>query len=228
MKKNLLLLLFICFSLSINAQIQFKDATCQTSFAANDTIYLENEIAFAYNLFNAGSNQINCKLEIVELQLPNGNNYLTMCSSGACYPITEPRVITNSQTIEPNSCTTDLKDIEYSNGNATTRLFVRIKATNLNNTNDTASLCFMYPAPSANINFSKNHKISIFPNPVSNFIYINFDSKKIENAQIINSNGQLSATFELENKSTMVDISYLPKGLYLLKIDNSIQKIIKK
>lgn len=227
MKKNLLLLLFVGLSFTINAQIKFRDANCQTNYNNNDTIYLQDEIAFVYNLYNSNNSQINCKLEIVELSIPTNSNYVTMCAGVSCFPISEPRVLVNSQTIEANSCSTDFKDIEYSNGTATTPFFIRIKATNLNNTKDTAFLCFMYPAPNVSLNISNNTNLLISPNPANDLLILNAKENNLKNGQILNSKGQIVTIFSIENNSTIIDISNLPKGIYFVKIEKSVQKFIK-
>jgi len=227
MIKNLLLLLLVIINFTTFAQIQFRDSICQNSFSQNDTVYLENEVPYKYQLYNGNGNQINCKLEIIELSLPANSGYLTMCANNSCLLITAPRTIFNSQTIAANSCATDLKDIEYSQGNATDNLFLRLKATNLSNANDTATLCFIYPAPSTGINILGNAQIAIFPNPANDFIFINIKENKSKIGQIFNINGQIIATFIINNP-TKVNISNLQKGIYFVKTENNIQKFVKQ
>ncbi len=70
-------------------------------------------------------------------------------------------------------------------------------------------------------------KLTIFPNPVKNTLYINADDKEYY-YQIYNVSGQLVKQGKFENKQT--DLSSLLSGAYLVRINNSetIVKIIKE
>ena len=81
-----------------------------------------------------------------------------------------------------------------------------------------------------NLGTNENNKteISIYPNPVNDYLNINSD-KKISAISITDLTGK--TLFEGTNLNK-IDVNHLPKGLYLIKIktDNSesIQKFIKK
>ncbi|MGC4130394.1 MAG: T9SS type A sorting domain-containing protein [Bergeyella sp.] len=78
----------------------------------------------------------------------------------------------------------------------------------------------------ANITLSKN--ISIYPNPVSDFINIK-SSEKIKSAEIFDMSGKTVAKF---NNTQNLDVSTLEKGVYVIKISTekgvNQQKFIKK
>lgn len=77
----------------------------------------------------------------------------------------------------------------------------------------------------------KNAVIETYPNPVSDLLYIDF--KGIANSggflSILNTDGQTLKTKEIsENKLVPIDISDLPKGIYLCRyFNNSEIKTIK-
>lgn len=69
-------------------------------------------------------------------------------------------------------------------------------------------------------------EISVYPNPADDIVNVVGDSKKIE---LIEINGQL---MEIEVKNKQIDISNLPSGVYLMRIESSegihYKKLIKK
>lgn len=63
-------------------------------------------------------------------------------------------------------------------------------------------------------------KYLFYPNPVSNFIYLNtyFSGKDNKIIEIYSLNGKLVFNEEIESNKDYIDLSLLPKGNYLLKI----------
>ncbi|GAB0156350.1 hypothetical protein CHRYSEOSP005_16140 [Chryseobacterium sp. Alg-005] len=74
----------------------------------------------------------------------------------------------------------------------------------------------------------KADKITVYPNPVKNVLYINASGDRGYYYQIYNMSGQLVKTGKFENKQT--DLSALVTGTYLMRINNeeTIVKIIKE
>lgn len=72
------------------------------------------------------------------------------------------------------------------------------------------------------------NKISLFPNPVKDILYINASDKMSYYYQIYNVSGQIVRSGKFENGKT--DVSMLSSGVYLVRINNSeeIVKIIKQ
>jgi hypothetical protein len=72
------------------------------------------------------------------------------------------------------------------------------------------------------------NKISLFPNPVKDILYINTPEKDGYYYQIYNVSGQLVRSGKFENGKT--DLSALSSGIYLVRINNAeeIVKIIKQ
>jgi len=73
--------------------------------------------------------------------------------------------------------------------------------------------------------------ISISPNPVRNKIYINMKQSEQEEFSIINMQGSTIYAQTLNNDKSVIDISFLNSGIYMVKISGNqkvaIQKIIK-
>ncbi|MFP3596178.1 T9SS type A sorting domain-containing protein [Chryseobacterium sp. SIMBA_029] len=74
----------------------------------------------------------------------------------------------------------------------------------------------------------KENRISVFPNPVKNMLYIKATQEKGYFYQIYNMAGQMIKSGKFENEKT--DLSSLISGIYLIRINNSetIVKIIKE
>ncbi|MBL7909894.1 MAG: T9SS type A sorting domain-containing protein [Bacteroidia bacterium] len=80
---------------------------------------------------------------------------------------------------------------------------------------------------SINKNFTQNAEIKVYPNPVNNKLTIVTNS--IEKQIIIyNSLGEISFMIEINNERTEVDLTSIPNGIYFIKINNTIKKIIKE
>ena len=66
-------------------------------------------------------------------------------------------------------------------------------------------------------------KIILYPNPSQDYIYINFD-EEIWKLQIINLNGE---KINIKPTNSVIDISFLSKGIYILNFNNRFIKFIK-
>lgn len=73
-----------------------------------------------------------------------------------------------------------------------------------------------------------SNKISIYPSPFSNILYISTTENKEYNFQIFNVLGQLVRSGHFINNQT--DLSSLSAGVYVIRINNSeaVAKIIKQ
>ena len=73
-------------------------------------------------------------------------------------------------------------------------------------------------------------KIKVFPNPATN--YVNLDLSRLETQQvkisILDILGKTITTFHYEEKSPIIDISYLNSGLYFLKVEQRNLNVILK
>lgn len=72
------------------------------------------------------------------------------------------------------------------------------------------------PAPVA-VNDRNDFEFSIYPNPAENFIFLNTDLRNFQ-SEIFTVEGQKAAVFSNQKK---LDLSFLPKGFYFLKIIDS-------
>ena len=76
-----------------------------------------------------------------------------------------------------------------------------------------------------NIN-SATEPVKVYPNPASGMLYLEGSQSEGSDLQLYSVNGQVVATKTLTGKD-MVDISYLPEGLYFYTItdkNNSVQR----
>ena len=61
-------------------------------------------------------------------------------------------------------------------------------------------------------------QLNIYPNPATNYFIIEANSNLIESAALLNDLGQQVKTISLTNNISRVDVSDLPKGMYLVQI----------
>jgi hypothetical protein len=71
-----------------------------------------------------------------------------------------------------------------------------------------------------------NFNIQIFPNPVSDLLNVK-SSDKIERLEILDLNGRIIAQLSTMNKEAQISVSALPKGIYLLRTGDKVQKFVK-
>lgn len=73
----------------------------------------------------------------------------------------------------------------------------------------------------------KNFKVSVFPNPTSQFITIKIENVKGETYQLFDINGKVVSTGRLTSASSKVDLSGLANGTFILSISNNKNKQLK-
>lgn len=69
---------------------------------------------------------------------------------------------------------------------------------------------------------------TVYPNPTTNTVYINSTSHEIKGVSIYGIDGsKISESTPLSTEFTSVDFSFLPNGVYILKINNVSHRIVK-
>lgn len=93
------------------------------------------------------------------------------------------------------------------------------------------SVYFQFDSESVGIkdnNISNTHHLSVYPNPTTGKLIINNEGLTIENIEIYDVVGRLLQSKIVNLQSEIVlDISHLANGIYYLKIDDFVYKIIK-
>jgi hypothetical protein len=69
-------------------------------------------------------------------------------------------------------------------------------------------------------------RITVYPNPCSDRIYVNLD--EVQKVELYNMNGLLLEMIQPDDTHFMLDLQQYPAGMYLLKVGNGVQKIMKK
>lgn len=88
------------------------------------------------------------------------------------------------------------------------------------------NLRFAINKTTVGINNEKTNEINIFPNPSSNYLFI--ESKNIDKYEIYNSIGQLLIQGELITGINKIELQDVNSGILFIKTGNKIHKIIKQ
>ena len=74
-----------------------------------------------------------------------------------------------------------------------------------------------------------NEGIKVYPNPVQNSFKIDYRGHEIETLTLYNSQGQLIKELRIESEGiTETNISHLPSGVYILRINHTMMRRIVK
>ena len=80
------------------------------------------------------------------------------------------------------------------------------------------------------LHLSKSNSITVYPNPVSNMTTLSFSNNTLLNTQavLIDIQGKRIKQFIIRNYQEQIDMSHLPGGMYILKLDDGTAiKLIK-
>jgi len=75
---------------------------------------------------------------------------------------------------------------------------------------------------------SLENSLSVFPNPCSNFVYVNNADKKEFSIQLMNSNGMILKEEKNNDAKLRIDLSEQTPGIYFLKLSNENESLVKK
>ena len=79
-----------------------------------------------------------------------------------------------------------------------------------------------------NVNFRTLSRSSIFPNPTGNALIVQHANDQAGSLELVTINGEVMKTFLLDMLSTELDLSDIPKGIYVLRIKNQTGQIIER
>lgn len=71
-----------------------------------------------------------------------------------------------------------------------------------------------------------NNKFSIYPNPFTNMISIDFTDNQVHKIEVVDYLGSILYS-SIINAKTIIDLSKFSNGIYLICIDGRTEKIIK-
>ncbi len=134
----------------------------------------------------------------------------------------------DKSTIKPNTWSWDFGDGKTDNGAATTSHkydaagTYKVKLIASNGTISDSSV--QYVVINDNIGFIKTidyQNITVYPNPASNYIYIQTTQRNSNNIFIYDMSGRIITSKVMKNNTEAFDISALSKGLYILQVTNT-------
>ena len=74
--------------------------------------------------------------------------------------------------------------------------------------------------------FGNKYKFSIYPNPFSNIVSIDFIDNQVHKIEVVDYLGSISYS-SIVFANTTIDLSKFSNGIYLIRIDSRTEKIIK-
>jgi hypothetical protein len=77
------------------------------------------------------------------------------------------------------------------------------------------------------VSHTLNNLVRVYPNPTAGELRIESGELKIENVAIYDISGKIQKTENWETKNT-IDISYLPAGVYFLRITTEQGEVVRK
>lgn len=81
----------------------------------------------------------------------------------------------------------------------------------------------------ASVSHPEKVKFSVYPNPTSDVLVLTTENTEVKEYTLLDIKGRKVASGTIENPAeTKIDIKDMANGLYLLKVGNTIQKIVKK
>ena len=194
-----------------------------TAFDASNITYLNNIVSPSGNIPPIFA------YEQTTSNITSQNNLITN-NENLAFPVGLNNIYGNANFVNASSNAT-LADFHIQssslaiNAGTTTNAPLLDKDGNIRLTNGFIDIgCYEFQNP-LSINDIENSEIKIFPNPVSNFIYIkNYENKGV--IQITNSLGQI--IYSEKNTNNIIDFSNFKAGIYFIKLNTITFKIIKK
>lgn len=86
----------------------------------------------------------------------------------------------------------------------------------------------LYPTAITDFSLNNEQKISIYPNPASDVIYIKTAQEITSVVSIYRVDGVLVFQNQVSSENKSIDISSLTSGLYLLRVNNQAIKFLKQ
>ncbi|MDD3280017.1 MAG: T9SS type A sorting domain-containing protein [Bacteroidales bacterium] len=97
-----------------------------------------------------------------------------------------------------------------------TPYYYKVAAVNAFDTSDFSNIISVQVGGS--IDEAKMYGLKFYPSPAKNQLFISLENDIIEKIVIIDINGKTIALQTLDNNQATIDVSYLPAGIYMLKI----------
>lgn len=225
MKKIVLFIALILVVSNAFSQIQVRATDCSTVYNNEDTLYINADEEYGFRVFNAHATDLTYKAILTQINLPADALFIEICTAGVCATPTEPIDIGSGVTIAADSC--DPAHVNYISNGSAEDMFVRLKFVNINDANDTASICIMYDAPEGIENtVIVDNRINIAPNPVTNQAFVTYDVDNSSIIELFDINGRLIQQFSATSTKNefYMNTSYLSNGVYMLKIGDATKK----
>ena len=208
MKHTLLLLFLLSGLLSpvLHAQLALDAET-----VASTTLAPNEEQELQVNVTNNGSEAITVDWARTQT-LPNGW-YTYVCDKVACFT---PETSTGQITMDPGETTfIKLTFGPVSQGTGT----VEIELQEVGNASNNVTATFTGTSQTTDLTAINVASVQVYPNPTTNFFMVKH-ANAIARVEVINLVGRTVRTFEYVDASDKLNVSDLPRGMYLVRMTN--------
>lgn len=185
-----------------------------SSAGSGSQLYTESALTIAYNIVK-GSNAGIVATATATLTMPNGEAVDAMDSDPLFTSATDlslqassPAIDKGNNSLIPLGITTDIIGFD--------RIY-----------NTTVDLGAYEKGPSTGVGSVSEENLAFSPNPTKDFIIINVDADKQTHLAIYDLSGKLVLNRTVSGKS-QIDLNGIANGVYLIRLNDTISKLIKK
>jgi len=197
----------------------------EISLTISDVSGNENTITFAVDIEESIAPIISC-IENQVITLNEGETYYTV--SGNEFDPLSTQDNCNSFSVEnDNNFSASLNGEEFALGITAVNWIITDDSGNSSDCSFTVEINTFVGTDNL-----KQNKLTLYPNPVHDFLYLNSQSTEVQNVLITDISGKVVVETIILNREKAINLSLLEKGVYFVKINTqngiSVQKIIKK
>ncbi|MBL4716215.1 MAG: hypothetical protein COC01_06550 [Bacteroidetes bacterium] len=229
MTKVLLLIIFSSFGSLILASNSFTltEKVTSKTVALNDTVYHWGiadyfEVVVDIDMMNVSDSTNTYTWTKIGSEL--GTWQVAICDITMCY-----NTDVKEAQFDLSSGKSGILNAHFYMGGIAGEGFLELMVRNINNPNDTTILVYQAKAYATGVEIAQiNHdNFNVYPNPVSNVLTIDYNSKETNIIEIYNILGKKLDKMDANGKLEY-SVEHLPNGLYFIKIKDQDNNILTK
>ena len=228
MRKLLLFTVVLFVSNFAFSQIVLSDTlTIDNQYANTDTIGMPVEEYVYFRVHSNNDASISCILEVVDIDIPDGTFFEICVEGGTCVTDIDDIMQVGGEFPVEDSLVIHFMYLAFgAEGDA----FIKLKVSNRNNPDDTATISYDTEKYVSLNELSEEFSVEIYPNPVEDILFISCSDVKQDFMIIYDVNGKIIETKSIKAnyKNIELNVSDYEQGIYFIKIGNRTTKFVKK